>query len=117
KPMEYYEESNEYFFEENNNESAIYSLKKLDKDINSCKEFTSETSSNSINSYDELSNELSNKLSSDSLSISVENKFFEDIANKALDSNKLSQNIGEFLPYFENTTTALMFSWIQKNSI
>ncbi|CAG8736733.1 2499_t:CDS:1, partial [Dentiscutata heterogama] len=117
EPMEYYEESNEYSFEEDNNKSAIYSSEELDKDINSCEEFISETSSNSINSCDELSNELSDELSSDSLLTSVEDKFFEDIADKALDSNKLSQNIGEFSPYFKNTTTALMFSWIQKNSI
>ncbi|CAG8641754.1 13303_t:CDS:2, partial [Dentiscutata heterogama] len=117
KLMEYYEESNKYSFEEDNNESAIFSSEELDKDINSCEEFTSETSSNSINSCNELSDELSDELSSDSLSTSVEDEFFEDIADKALDSNKLSQNIGEFSPYFENTTTALMFSWIQKNSI
>ncbi|CAG8730021.1 16389_t:CDS:2, partial [Cetraspora pellucida] len=89
EPMEYYKESNEHSFEENNisyhDEPAIYSSEELDEDINSCKEFTSETSSNSINSCDELS--------SDSLSTSVENEFFEDIANKALDLNKLSQNI------------------------
>ncbi|CAG8535053.1 7658_t:CDS:2 [Dentiscutata heterogama] len=41
---------------------------------------------------------------------SFENEFFEDIADKALDLNKLSQNISEFSLYFENTTTALMFS-------
>ncbi|CAG8805730.1 7721_t:CDS:1, partial [Racocetra fulgida] len=46
-----------------------------------------------------------------------ENEFFDDIVDKALDSDKLPQNTGDFLPYFENTTTALMFSWIQKNSI
>ncbi|CAG8820589.1 24196_t:CDS:2, partial [Dentiscutata erythropus] len=99
EPMEYYEESNEYSFEDDisyYNEPAIYSSKELDEDKDSC-EFTSETSS--INSYDELS---SNSLS--------ENEFFDDIADKALDSDKLSQNIDDFLPYFENTTTALMFS-------
>ncbi|CAG8736483.1 12929_t:CDS:2, partial [Dentiscutata heterogama] len=84
EPIEYYEESNKHSFEENN-------IK-----------FTSKTSSNSINSCDELS--------SDSLSILVKNEFFEDIANKALNLNKLSQNIDEFSPYFKNTTTALMFS-------
>ncbi|CAG8827825.1 6778_t:CDS:2, partial [Dentiscutata erythropus] len=89
EPMDYY------------NEPAIYFSKELDEDKDSC-EFTSETSS--INSY--------NELSSDSL---FENEFFDDIANKALDSDKLSQNINDFLPYFENTTTALMFCWIQKN--
>ncbi|CAG8680894.1 16655_t:CDS:1, partial [Cetraspora pellucida] len=106
KLTEYYEKFNEHSFEEDNisyyDEPAIYSLEELDEDINSCEEFTSKTSSNSINSCDELSN--------NSLSTSVENKFFEDIANKALDLNKLSQNINKFLPYFENTTTALMFS-------
>ncbi|CAG8764721.1 12236_t:CDS:1, partial [Dentiscutata heterogama] len=107
--MEYYKEFNEYSFEEDNNESAIYSLEELDKDINSCEEFSSETSSNSINSCDELSDKLSDELSSNSLSTLVEDEFFEDIADKALDSNKLLQNIGEFSPYFENTTTALMF--------
>ncbi|CAG8736044.1 13696_t:CDS:2 [Cetraspora pellucida] len=89
EPIEYYEESNEHSFEEDNisyyDEPAIYSSEELDEDINSCEEFTSETSSNSINSCDELS--------SDSLSTSVENEFFEDIADKALDLNKLSQNI------------------------
>ncbi|CAG8709252.1 16658_t:CDS:2, partial [Cetraspora pellucida] len=77
EPMEYYEEFNKHSFEEDNI--------KLDEDINSCKEFTSKTSSNSINSCNELSN--------DSLSTSVENEFFEDIADKALDLNKLLQNI------------------------
>ncbi|CAG8544659.1 28808_t:CDS:2, partial [Dentiscutata erythropus] len=106
KPMEYYKESNEYSFENNisyYNESAIYSSEELNEDKDSC-EFISETSS--INSY--------NKLSNDSLS---ENEFFDDIADKALDSDKLLQNIDDFLPYFENTTTALIFCWIQKNSI
>ncbi|CAG8823050.1 15203_t:CDS:2, partial [Dentiscutata erythropus] len=105
-PSTYYEESNEYSFEDDisyYNELAIYSLEELNEDKDSC-EFTSETSS--INSY--------NESSSDSLS---ENEFFDDIADKALDSDKLSQNIDDFLPYFENTTTALMFCWIQKNSI
>ncbi|RIB12378.1 hypothetical protein C2G38_2200800 [Gigaspora rosea] len=113
EPMEYYEESFEYSFKEDNisyyNEAAIYSSEELDEDKNSYEEFTSKTSSNSINFCD--------KLSSDSLSTSVENEFFDDIADKALDSDKLSQNIGNFLPYFENTTTALIFIWIQKNSI
>ncbi|KAF0510986.1 hypothetical protein F8M41_018365 [Gigaspora margarita] len=91
--MKYYEESNECSFEENNisyyNKTGIYFSEELDDDQNSC-EFTSKASSN-CNSCDELSS--------------------------ALDSDKLSQNIGDFLLYFENTTTALMFSWIQKNSI
>ncbi|CAG8680299.1 10464_t:CDS:1, partial [Dentiscutata heterogama] len=46
--------------------------------------FTSKTSSNSINSCDELNNELSDELSSDSLSTSGEDEFFEDIADNAL---------------------------------
>ncbi|CAG8790598.1 16583_t:CDS:1, partial [Racocetra persica] len=101
KPIEDYVESNKYFFEEDNiSYNNEYTIEELDKDINSCEKFTSETFSNSISSCDELS--------SDNLSISVENKFFEDIANKALDLDKLSL-------YFENTTIALMFSWIQKN--
>ena len=115
--MEYYEESNKYSFKKDNisyyNETSIYSSEELDDDQNSC-EFTSKASSN-CNSCDELNS--NDKSSSNSLSTSVENEFFDDIANKALDSDKLSQNIGDFLPYFENTTIALLFSWIQKHSI
>ncbi|CAG8780719.1 18076_t:CDS:1, partial [Racocetra fulgida] len=103
EPMEDYIESNEDSFNEDNisydNKHAIDSSEELDEDINSCEEFVSETSSNSISSCDELS--------SDSLSTSVENEFFDDIVDKALDSDKLPQNTGDFLPYFENTTTAL----------
>ncbi|CAG8779524.1 17954_t:CDS:1, partial [Racocetra fulgida] len=82
--IEDYVESNEYFFEEDkisyDNKHAIDFLDELDKDINSCKEFISEISSNSISSCD--------KLSSDSLLTLDKNKFFDDIANKALDSDK-----------------------------
>ncbi|KAF0371061.1 hypothetical protein F8M41_013183 [Gigaspora margarita] len=107
--MEYYEKSNKCFFEEDNisyyNETGIYSSEELD-DQNSC-EFTFKASSN-CNSCDELSS--NDKSSSNSLLTSVKNEFFDDIANKALDSDKLSQNIGDFLLYFENTTIVLMFS-------
>ncbi|KAF0333091.1 hypothetical protein F8M41_016954 [Gigaspora margarita] len=63
-------------FEEDNisyyNETGIYSSEELVDDQNSC-EFTSKASSN-CNSCDELSSD--DKLSSNSLSTSVENEFF-----------------------------------------
>jgi len=44
-------------------------------------------------------------------------EFNKEIANKALDFNEISQNMTEFLPYFENSTSALLFCWIQKHNI
>ena len=44
-------------------------------------------------------------------------EFNEEIADKALDFDEIPQNTAEFLPYFENSTSALLFCWIQKHSI
>lgn len=39
------------------------------------------------------------------------------IIDDALDPSKLPNNLGNFSPYFDNTTSALLFCWIQKHNI
>jgi hypothetical protein len=40
-----------------------------------------------------------------------------NIIDDALDPSKLPNNSGNFSPYFDNITTALLFCWIQKHNI
>ena len=40
-----------------------------------------------------------------------------NIIDDALDPSKLPNNSGNFSPYFDNITTALLFCWVQKHNI
>ena len=75
------------------------------------KEITDKTSSFNEDSFEESAEE--------NLLYENENlqEFNEEIADKALDFNEISQNTAEFLLYFENSTSALLFCWIQKHNI
>jgi hypothetical protein len=47
-----------------------------------------------------------------------DDEFLEDpIIDAPIDRNQMSRTNGSFSPYFENTTSALLFCWMQKHNI
>ncbi|CAG8838930.1 6266_t:CDS:1, partial [Cetraspora pellucida] len=79
----------------------------------------SEHSNNLLDSHlEENSDKLDELDESDEMDESdnlLNNENFENIVDKVLNFEKLSQNTNKFSPYFENLTAALLFCWIQKH--
>lgn len=47
----------------------------------------------------------------------VSNNTFDEVVDKGLNNEQMPFINGDFAPYFENITEALMFCWIQKHNI
>ncbi|CAG8554941.1 21968_t:CDS:2 [Gigaspora rosea] len=76
------------------------------------------THMNSSFSEDSLFSDDANKNSCHlNRSTSEDSKFFDEIVDEPLDPSKMSKNTRDFLPYFENLTTMLLFCWMQKHNI
>ncbi|CAG8535742.1 13186_t:CDS:2 [Cetraspora pellucida] len=113
--FDYNQENNNNFLEEfiNNDLYSEHLLTIFLEHSNNLLDSHSEKNSDKLDESDE--SEDIDKLESDNSNKSEEsdnllnNKFFENIVDKTLDFERLSQNTNEFSPYFENLTAILLF--------
>ena len=71
------------------------------------------------NDSDDYMNINEDNYATDSEDSGSQDEIFEErnIIDDALDPSKLQETSGDFSPYFDNITTALLFCWIQKHNI
>jgi hypothetical protein len=108
-----YDEPNNY--ETPNETEADYVI----PNENLLNEILSDENDEEINYEDYFDDEIlnDNEMSIDSNNEVLNEEEPDKIVDKALNSEQIPSMSGEFAPYFENITGALLFCWVQKHNI